>query len=80
MSEEAICLGCACTDARACFGGCAWLYVDRERGVGICSNCGAGLDAPERIIAEASDEEVERFLAELQELDEVEAQLLDESA
>lgn len=39
----ATCLGCGCTDDRACddglAGACYWLKVDRRRRVGICSQC-----------------------------------------
>lgn len=35
----ATCVGCSCDDNHACRGGCAWLRVDREHGIGICSNC-----------------------------------------
>jgi len=35
----ASCIGCGCTDAQACQGGCWWLAVDRARGRGVCSNC-----------------------------------------
>lgn len=33
------CIGCGCTDQRACEGGCHWLRVDTIRGVGVCSAC-----------------------------------------
>lgn len=34
------CLGCGCDDLHACPGGCSWLRVDRESGLGVCSECG----------------------------------------
>lgn len=34
-----ICIGCGCTDDRACVGGCWWLRVDRALQVGVCSEC-----------------------------------------
>jgi hypothetical protein len=37
--NEAVCIGCKCTDSRACPGGCHWLYVDYDCGHGICSSC-----------------------------------------
>lgn len=37
LSNDAACIACGCTDSRACPGGCAWLYVQRERGLGLCS-------------------------------------------
>jgi hypothetical protein len=36
---SATCVGCGCTDDHACRGGCAWLRVDYEEGIGVCSNC-----------------------------------------
>lgn len=36
---EAECLGCGCSDDEACDGGCEWLRVDYDRGLGVCSNC-----------------------------------------
>lgn len=38
-SSVAVCIGCGCTDSRACPNGCSWLAVDRDQGIGICSNC-----------------------------------------
>lgn len=39
----ATCIGCGCDDGNACVGifgeGCAWLEVDRKKGVGVCSEC-----------------------------------------
>lgn len=43
-----VCVGCGCDDLHACAGGCSWLRVDREAGVGVCSNCGDKLDAWDR--------------------------------
>lgn len=34
-----ICIGCGCTDERACAGGCSWTRVDQLVHVGVCSNC-----------------------------------------
>lgn len=42
---EAACVGCGCTDLRACPGGCSWLAVNREDGTGVCSNCRKSLTA-----------------------------------
>ncbi|OUW25982.1 MAG: hypothetical protein CBD27_08665 [Rhodospirillaceae bacterium TMED167] len=36
------CIGCGCTDSRACASGnepCHWLEVDEAMGLGVCSNC-----------------------------------------
>ena len=42
-AASAMCLGCGCTDARACIAPgeqpCHWLRVDYRVGVGICSEC-----------------------------------------
>jgi DNA-binding PadR family transcriptional regulator len=35
----ATCIHCGCTDARACPGGCSWLFVNRDLRLGICTNC-----------------------------------------
>jgi hypothetical protein len=35
----ATCIGCGCTDQRACIGGCHWLRVDYAKGRGVCSTC-----------------------------------------
>lgn len=43
---EAKCVGCGCTDSRACsIDGtvCWWVRVDRVAGIGVCSEC----DEPE---------------------------------
>jgi hypothetical protein len=40
MTIVATCIGCGCTDDHACPGGCAWLRVDYEEGLGVCSQCG----------------------------------------
>ena len=37
---EARCIGCGCTDGRACDGGCYWVRLDRSREIGVCSCCG----------------------------------------
>lgn len=34
------CNGCGCTDARACDGGCSWVY--ESPGFNICSRCDGG--------------------------------------
>lgn len=36
---EAKCIGCKCTDSRACECGCSWLIVDYKIGKGVCSSC-----------------------------------------
>ncbi len=41
------CIGCGCTDSRACTSGdepCYWLEVDKVMGVGVCSNCPSHLE------------------------------------
>jgi len=40
---EAVCIGCGCTDSRACahpvIGPCFWVKVDYKLGIGVCSEC-----------------------------------------
>lgn len=33
------CIGCGCDDLHACDAGCSWLRVDRDTGIGVCSEC-----------------------------------------
>jgi len=40
----ATCIGCGCTDDRACPGGCSWIIVERTSGIGVCTRCSAHLD------------------------------------
>jgi hypothetical protein len=42
---EARCLGCGCTDSKACPGGCEWSLVDRFARIGVCSRCSVGKHA-----------------------------------
>lgn len=41
--QIATCIGCGCDDLNACddglLGSCAWLIVDRARGLGVCTSC-----------------------------------------
>lgn len=37
--SEIECVGCGCTDAQACPGGCSWAAVEEEAGIGLCTNC-----------------------------------------
>lgn len=50
--REARCLGCGCTDSRACTDErgdpCRWLACDHEAGVGVCSQCPGWVAAYER--------------------------------
>jgi hypothetical protein len=39
----ALCIGCRCDDDHACPGGCSWLVVDRNLGLGVCSQCPSSL-------------------------------------
>lgn len=43
LSTISRCIGCGCTDLRACHGGCQWLVVDLRARLGVCSNCGEHL-------------------------------------
>lgn len=38
-NEERICVGCGCSDNRACCSGCWWIDTDETSIFGICSNC-----------------------------------------
>lgn len=49
-AEPVSCVGCGCTEENACPGGCSWVAVDYESGVGICSRCAA--KSLEQLIAE----------------------------
>lgn len=55
--EEKVCLGCGCSETRACSGGCGWA-TDQ-----LCSNCAnvIGTGTPSSIII-ATDLEADRFL------------------
>jgi hypothetical protein len=54
--SQAVCIGCGCTDHRACIGNagpCYWLRVDYEAGFGVCSECPGDLsrfDAGDRTV------------------------------
>lgn len=42
--QEAMCIGCGCTDFNACYdelegAACHWRRVDRAAGLGVCSSC-----------------------------------------
>jgi len=44
MSLEAMCIGCGCTDFKACYDAeegapCHWKRVDRAVRLGVCSTC-----------------------------------------
>ncbi|TAM95929.1 MAG: hypothetical protein EPN40_09875 [Rhodanobacteraceae bacterium] len=44
LFAAATCVGCGCTDHRACTNPhsgepCSWLRVDRAKGTGVCSEC-----------------------------------------
>lgn len=38
-SKIATCVGCACTDVKACPGGCRWIVVSYALREGLCSRC-----------------------------------------
>lgn len=46
--QVASCIGCGCDDHHACNGGCWWLHVDYEVGLGVCSQCEEHVEAWER--------------------------------
>lgn len=45
LRNPAVCIGCGCTDAYGCKGGCHWLAVDRNQREGVCSHCADHLPA-----------------------------------
>lgn len=45
MNAIATCIGCGCTDVRACADGCHWLRVDRTIGQGVCGKCPGSVPA-----------------------------------
>lgn len=54
---EATCIGCGCTDVRACEGPpsglpCYWLAVDYQAGRGVCSRCPSHLPAFQKALAD----------------------------
>jgi hypothetical protein len=54
-----ICIGCGCTDERACASGCSWVRVDPEARIGVCSSCirdVARWDAGERSVSDYAHE------------------------
>lgn len=55
------CIGCGCSDAQACEGGCSWVIKSPLGTVGVCSNCIDGFDL-RTVDAELS--EVETFALE----------------
>lgn len=42
---DGVCRECACTDFRACEGGCTWAVVDQRIDRTLCSQCQGGLGA-----------------------------------
>jgi hypothetical protein len=42
IADDARCIHCGCTQARACPGGCWWVCVDAKASLGICSTCSTG--------------------------------------
>ncbi|EIR3570738.1 ParA family protein [Salmonella enterica] len=50
QNEEAVCVGCGCTDNNACVNEfrepCHWLKVNRQTGLGVCSSCESFLSHP----------------------------------
>ena len=39
IGHSPFCMGCGCTELRACPGGCSWAVLDSERNVGLCTRC-----------------------------------------
>jgi hypothetical protein len=59
-SKIAQCLCCGCTDAAACQEGCCWVFVDRRRGLGICSTCDPLIGAAVRLIHARTNRKAKR--------------------
>ena len=45
MPREATCIRCGCTASDPCPGGCSWIWVDYEKGEGVCTSCSPLLPA-----------------------------------
>ncbi len=59
--DIAKCVGCGCTDVCACLNdltgeACYWLRLDRERGQGVCSECGEHVARWDASVREANEE------------------------
>jgi hypothetical protein len=39
MNSLSYCIGCGCNDDYGCDVGCSWIRLDRETGLGVCSEC-----------------------------------------
>lgn len=58
VEDVATCIGCGCTDLRACVSHgqpCHWLEVDYAQGVGVCSSCPGQLEKFKREYLGGSD-------------------------
>ncbi|MCL4525557.1 MAG: hypothetical protein M1492_03485 [Gammaproteobacteria bacterium] len=56
--EAAFCIECGCDDYHACAVGCSWVRLDREAGLGVCSEClhrVADWDLGDRSLGEDAD-------------------------
>lgn len=51
---DCACIHCGCTDSNACDGGCSWLVVDRDRGLGVCTSCAEDEQAAAEALAHAA--------------------------
>ena len=71
MDNDAICIGCGCTEFEPCqimnkrrgmAYGCAWVVVDRRAGIGVCSTqkCRAELPRWDRGDRKLSDQAKKR--------------------
>ena len=39
MNPVSYCIGCGCNDDYSCDRGCSWIRLDRNAGLGVCSEC-----------------------------------------
>lgn len=56
---ENICIGCSCTELRACAGGCSWSVIHLGSRRGVCSQCFErenGEDLVSKLVAETYPE------------------------
>lgn len=55
--EDCVCVGCGCTDSKACPNGCSWIVQSLALHIGVCSSC----DKP--IVMKKYVREVDKYLS-----------------